>query len=80
MTSLQYPCLSTVPDCLATKSELRSWNLRPGGPAVATVAVIAKVSGAARQEKLYRVTEAVAMDVESADSIGQGITAGKEIA
>lgn len=59
MTSLQYPHLSVVPDDLATYSELRSWGLRPGGPAVATVTVVAVVSGVARQEKLYRVTEAV---------------------
>lgn len=60
MTNPQYPHLSVVPDHLATRFELRSWGLRPGGPAVATVTVIAGVSGVARQEKLYRVTEAVA--------------------
>lgn len=61
MATPQYPRLSAVPDHLATRFELRSWGLRPGGLAVATVTVIATVSGVARQEKLYRVTEAVAV-------------------
>ncbi len=80
MTNPQYSRLSAVPDHLATRFELRSWGLRPGGPAVATVTVIAKVSGVARQEKLYRVTEAVAMDVEPAESPVRNVAAGGQSA
>lgn len=55
-----YQHLADVPSDLATRSELRSWGLRPGGAPVASVTIIAKVSGAARREKLYPVAEAVA--------------------
>lgn len=61
-SSRHYHCLAEVPDHLATRTELRSWGLCPGGPPVASVTVVAAVSGAARQEKLYPVAEAVAAD------------------
>lgn len=60
ISQLHYQHLADVPSHLATRSELRSWGLRPGGPPVASVTVVARVSGAARQEKLYPVAEAVA--------------------
>lgn len=55
-----YGSLAAVPEWLATRVELRSWGLVPGGRAEATVMIQARISGRRRLERLYRVDQATA--------------------